>query len=283
MKYRIKTFLSVFIILFITTFGDTYVVASFNTLHLGWKGKNYVELAEVVSLFDLVGLQEVMKKDGLKKLAKELESQTGEKWRWHLSKYSVGRSKRYREYYAYIWREDAVKLSGVVGYYPDEGDAFIREPYGAKFKLGEIEFIYVLNHLIYGERKSQRRLEAINMAKVYDYFKKYNEKVVIAGDFNLPAYDEAFKALFSHEDEIFYAIDPAKNKTTIGKYKLANSYDNIFYSYKYLKEYSGRNGVYDFTKSKEYDQEYGEEKYKTLRKIVSDHLPVFIELDTELK
>lgn len=279
MKQKIKLLIISFFLIIITSFGDTYVVASFNSLHLGWKGKNYSELAEVVSLFDLVGLQEVMKKNGLKKLTKELELQTGEKWRWHISKYSVGRSQRYREYYAYIWKEEKIKLVKANGYYPDKNDDFIREPYGATFKMGELEFIYVLNHSIYGDKKSERQLEALQLAKVYDYFKEKNSKVLIAGDFNLPAYDDAFKQLFAHSDEIFYAIDPGKNKTTIGKYKLANSYDNIFYSFKNFKEYTGRNGVYDFTVNQEYEEKYKEEKYKILRKTVSDHLPVYIEIE----
>lgn len=282
MKQKLKLLILTFFLFVVSIFGESYVIASFNTLHLGWKGKNYTELAEVISLFDLVGLQEVMKKDGLKKLAKELENQTGEKWRWHISKYSAGRSQRYREYYAYIWKEESIKLTKANGYYPDIDDDFIREPYGATFKIDDFEFIYVLNHLIYGDRKSDRQAEALHLAEVYNYFKQFGSKILIAGDFNLPAYDDSFKPLFSHEDEIFYALEPSKNKTTIGKTKLANSYDNFFYSFKNFKEYSGRNGVYDFTENEEYDEKFKDEKFKILRKTVSDHLPVFMEIEVNV-
>ena len=65
-------------------------IASFNTLHLGWKGKDYKKTAEVLMYFDLVGLQEVMKKEGLVRLAKALEDETGVKWNYHISKMAVG-------------------------------------------------------------------------------------------------------------------------------------------------------------------------------------------------
>ncbi|TDT71818.1 hypothetical protein EV215_0506 [Hypnocyclicus thermotrophus] len=268
-----------FIVIVNLTFTNTkenYVIASFNTLHLGWKGKNYKELSEIVSLFDLVGLEEVMSKDGLKKLDSELEKLTNEKWHWHISKYSVGRSKKYREYYAYIWREKKVKFKRSMGFFKEKNDEFIREPYGAIFQIKNLEFGFVLNHFIYGDKKRDRQLEAVYLDEVYDYFTKYTKKILVAGDFNLPAYDISFKDMI--RNKIFYAIDPS-NKTTIGKYGLASSYDNFFLSYEIFSEYSGRNGVYDFTKDKKYDKQYGKEKYKILRKTISDHLPVFIELN----
>jgi hypothetical protein len=41
-------------------------IATFNTLHLGWgDNKNYARLAEIISNFDVVGLEEVMNEKGL--------------------------------------------------------------------------------------------------------------------------------------------------------------------------------------------------------------------------
>ena len=68
-------------------FSETLILASFNTLHLGWDGKNYHDTAEILSLFDIIALQEVMKKEGLTNLVKELESVSDEKWSYHLSPY----------------------------------------------------------------------------------------------------------------------------------------------------------------------------------------------------
>lgn len=269
----------VYIILAINLLGDTALIASFNTLHLGWKNSNYYKKAEAIAHFDLIALQEVMSKDGLRRLASELERLTGEKWEWHISKQSFGRSNNYREYYAFIYKKDFVKLVRSLGAYDDLEDKFIREPYGAQFKIGDFEFVLVNCHLVFGNKKSDRQLEAMELSKVYDYFKDKSKlkSLFILGDFNLPAYDDAFANLFKHSDLIFYAIDPS-NKTTIGHNGLANSYDNIFYSFENTKEYTGRNGVYNFLEEKKYLEKYGDKRFSILRKELSDHLPIYIEV-----
>jgi len=276
MNYLKKIF--IYFLISFSVFSQEAYIASFNSLHLGWdKNKDYKSIPEFLSLFDLIGLQEVMKKDGVKKLTAELEKTTGEKWKYLISDYSVG-SKRYREYYAYIWKDDKVKLVNKKrGFYKSSKESegkreYMRKPYGADFKIGEFDFTYVLCHVVYGDSIRERRAEAYLLDKVYTYFQDIDENeqdILIGGDFNLPAYDDSFRRLFSHEDQIFYGIDPV-NKTTIGKRGLSNSYDNIFYSYKHTKEFTGNSGVIDFTRG----------NYSEVRKSISDHLPVFIEVDT---
>ncbi|MGM0507678.1 MAG: endonuclease/exonuclease/phosphatase family protein [Fusobacteriota bacterium] len=270
-----KKIIIIFFIVFKIGIGsDVAIISSFNVKHLGWKGKNIKKLAPIISLFDLVGLQEVMKESGLIKLRDELQNQTGEKWGYYITSESVGSSKYYQEYYAYIWKKDRVEMIRELGFFEEENESdFSREPYGADFRIGEFDFTYVLVHSIFGDKKTERQNEARLIDDVYMYFQKINgseQDVLIGGDFNLPAYDEAFSQLFSLEDEIYYAIDPT-NKTTIGHHGLASSYDNIFYSYKHTKEFTGNYGVYDFTVN----------NHKEIRKTVSDHLPVFIEVNIE--
>jgi endonuclease/exonuclease/phosphatase family metal-dependent hydrolase len=279
---RIYKLIITFVFVTIIAFGETANIASFNTLHLGWKSDHKQEkiegLANIISLFDIVGIQEVMKKDGVKQLVNELNAQEGKNiWRFDLSPHSVG-SKRYREYYAFIYRTDRVKKIRKGSFYPEEerGKNFMREPYGAKFQIGEFKFTYVIFHAIYGKKKGDRQLEAVEMLDVYDYFKgKYRENneeniVIIGGDFNLPNYDEAFSEFSKHPDMIVDAIAP-NQKTTIGKSELVSSYDHIFYPYELMKDrYTGRSGVVDFT----------DDNYAVVRKIISDHIPVFIEVNT---
>ena len=260
-------------------FSETLILASFNTLHLGWDGKKYHDTAEILSLFDIIALQEVMKKEGLTNLVKELESVSHEKWSYHLSPYAAGNGEKYNEYYAFIFKDKKVKFVKSIGFYPEKNNEFIREPYGAMFKSNKFDFILVNNHLLFGDEKSDRQKEAKELSKVYSYFQNSDTKendVFLLGDFNLPAYDESFKDLFKHKDKIFYSIDPSY-KTTIGKSSLANSYDNIFYSFNYSKEYTGRNGVYNYTD--DYLKKYGSSRFSILRKEISDHLPVYIELE----
>lgn len=260
---------------------ETIVLGSFNTLHLGWEGKNYTETAKILSLFDIVALQEVMKKEGIIALVTELEKVSKEKWSYHLSPYPVGNDSKYNEYYCFIYKKEKVNFVESLGFYKEAKNEFIREPYGAMFKSGKFDFILVDNHLLYGDEKSDRQNEAKELGKVYDYFQNLDSKeqdIIILGDFNLPAYDSSFQSLFKHKDEIYYAIDP-KYKTTIGKKSLANSYDNIFYSYKYTKEYTGNNGTYDYTD--DFKNIYGDKRFEVLRKTISDHIPVFVEFNID--
>lgn len=274
MKYKIKISVVLFFIISVTVFTkDIAVVGFFNTLHLGWSGKNIEQCAQVVSMFDIVGLVEVMSEDGIKELTEAVEKESGKKWAYTISKRAAGNGK-YMEYYGFLYRSDKVRMLKEDGFYKEKLDSdFQREPYACEFKIGNFDFTYVIVHLTFGDSKGEREREALQMNMVYDYFQNINGKeqdVIIGGDFNLPAYDPSFKSILSHKDQIFYAIDPTI-KTTIGKNGMSSSYDNMFYSYKYTKEFTGDSGAFDFT----------EGNYKEVRKSISDHLPVFMEFNTD--
>ncbi len=246
-------------------------IGSFNALRLGESEKDYKELSNILVLLDLIGLEEVSNREGVETLVDELEKNTHEKWSYHISPYPVG-TKKYKEYYAYIWKENKVKFLKSKGFYKDNGDKFIREPYGADFKIGEFDFTFVIIHSIYGKNKSVRTAEAMNLDKVYDYFQSSDKKendIIIGGDFNLSVRSEGFKNLLSHRDKITNCISP-NMKTTIGTKGYANQYDNIFISEIYTKEYTGRSGGIDTANG----------NYKKTRKLISDHIPVFIEVNT---
>ena len=102
--------------------------------------------------------------------------------------------------------------------------------------------------------------KAINIAKIHlkDKISKINEEA-------------AEIKYFKNEYNVQEVINPNKFKTTIGSNGLANSYDNMFFNRKYLKEYTGRYGVYDYTKN----------NYKEIRKYVSDHLLIFAEFENK--
>ena len=244
------------------------VIASYNILHLGWKGKDYKRNAYIINKFDITGLVEVMNECGLKKLVKALEASTMYKWKYHISDKKVGKKgSRYKEYYAYVWKADKVQLIESLGFYKEKHDTdFIREPYGAIFKINKFDFTFVLCHLIWGKSITDRRSEAELLPKVYEYFMSINafeKDIIIAGDFNLNAEDKAFK-YFVENTSIKYTVIPDQD-TTIGKSGLVSSYDNMFYNSKYTDEILNGyvyilNGIKDF---------------KIYRKTVSDHLPIY--------
>ncbi|EGN63088.1 hypothetical protein HMPREF0401_00449 [Fusobacterium animalis 11_3_2] len=246
-------------------------IASFNILRLGAVKKDIVQTAKILKGFDIVGLVEVMNRNGVEELVDELNKQSDEKWDYHISPFGVGSSK-YKEYFAYIYKKDKVKFIKSEGFYKNGKSSLLREPYGATFQIGNFDFTFVLVHTIYGNNESQRKAENYKMVDVYNYFQDRDEKendIFIAGDFNLYALDESFRPLYKHADKITYAIDPAI-KTTIGVKGRANSYDNFFFSQKYSQEFTGSSGALDFSG----------DNPKLMREIVSDHIPVFIVVET---
>ena len=250
---------------------DEAYIASFNILRLGAVKKDIVQTAKILKGFDIVGLVEVINRDGVEELVDALNKQSDEKWDYHISPFGVGSSK-YKEYFAYIYKKDKVKFIKSEGFYKNGKSSLLREPYGATFQIGNFDFTFVLVHTIYGNNESQRKAENYKMVDVYNYFQDRDEKendIFIAGDFNLYALDESFRPLYKHADKITYAIDPAI-KTTIGAKGRANSYDNFFFSQKYSQEFTGSSGALDFSG----------DNPKLMREIVSDHIPVFIVVET---
>ncbi len=247
---------------------NVLLLASFNTLRLGEKEKNYKTMAEIISRFDLTALQEVMHEKGLKKLKGYLEKLTREKWEYVISESSAG-SEGYREYYGFIYRKNKVQEVRKIGFYKEKNEnEFMREPYGVYFKSENFDFVYISVHSIFGDQEKQRLLEASTYLTVYEYF--YNltgeDDIIIAGDFNVPADNMAFKNL--HKKNILYLIEPGTNPTTISSGGPVSSYDNFFINKDRTKEYSGKSGVYNFVKDNNYD---------IIKKYISDHLPVFSE------
>lgn len=246
-------------------------IASFNILRLGAVKKDIVQTAKILKGFDIVGLVEVINRNGVEELVDELNKQSDEKWDYHIFPFGVGSSK-YKEYFAYVYKKDKVKFIKSEGFYKNGKSSLLREPYGATFQIGNFDFTFVLVHTIYGNNESQRKAENYKMVDVYNYFQDRDEKendILIAGDFNLYALDESFRPLYKHADKITYAIDPAI-KTTIGAKGRANSYDNFFFSQKYSQEFTGSSGALDFSG----------DNPKLMREIVSDHIPVFIVVET---
>lgn len=262
----------VYLIITVTIFAQEGYIASFNTLRLGRNKKDYVFVAQILENFDIVGLIEVMNREGVEELVDSLKEVSQVEWDYHISPYPVGKNS-YKEHFAFVWRKDKVTFLKDRGYYNDKDKKFSRQPYGADFKIGEFDFTFVLAHSIFGKSESLRRAEAFRLNEVYDYFQDLdpNENdIILAGDFNLSAFDEAFDKLVLHKDKITYVLNPTI-KTTLGKNSLANSYDNMFISKIYTEEFNGKSGALDFTN----------ENFREMKERVSDHLPIFIVVETE--
>jgi|GEM_PF-2008078 len=241
-------------------------VATFNALHLGWNNsKDFEALACIINHFDIVGLVEVETEEGLTELTENLEKLSGKNWDYHISDKDVGEGT-YKEFYGFVWNTETVSMNSAVGFFPEVADEFKREPYAAEFTMGTFTFTFAVIHVVWGDSITERRGEVDHLDEVYNYFQGLDavkNDIVIGGDFNLPVDDAAWTILTI--DNMNHAI-PATQLTTIGQTGLSSSYDNIFFS-KYTDE-AGVSGVLDFTK----------DNYSEIRKTVSDHIPVWIEI-----
>ncbi len=243
-------------------------IASMNVLHLGWENsKDFEALACVLSHFNITALNEVESEEAIQTLVAALEALTALDWGYHISEHAVGNAAG-MEYYAFVWREDTVSFLEPVGFFDDPEDVIKREPYGANFQMGEFDFTLVAFHQRCGNTLSVRRAEASHFASIIEFFQNANggeNDVLIGGDFNLPGDDYSFTAV--GWNGVTYSVDP-EQATSISAEGLRNSFDNIFYQSQYTTELQNQ-GVLDFTKG----------NHATLRRTVSDHIPVWIEVD----
>ena len=246
-------------------------IASMNVLHMGWaNGKDFAGLACVLSHFNITALNEVENEEAVQTLVAHLESLTSEDWGYHISDHAVGRSGSL-EYYAFVWREEVVSFIEPVGFFPDPEDVIKREPYGANFQMGAFDFTLVAFHQRCGKNLAVRRAEANHFAEIIEHFQNANgdeNDVLIGGDFNLPGDDYSFTAV--GWNGVTYSVDP-EQATSIGAEGLSNPFDNIFYQSQFTTEIFGQ-GVLDFTKG----------NHATLRRSVSDHIPVWVEVDVSV-
>ncbi len=241
-------------------------VASFNALHLGWDNKKDMDaFACVIAHFDLVGLVEIDDASAVEAVAARVSALTGETFDWHVSPYEVG-NERGKEFYGYIWRRANAELLAPVGFYPDPGDIIKREPYGADFRVGNSEFTLVMWHLRYGNVLGDRRVEAAELGNIHSWFDAQSPRpVLIGGDFNLPGTDAGFSAVA--EGTLDFAIDPAQ-PTSIAAEGLASPFDNFFFEAGGLP-FVRSAGAFDFAGG----------DYANLRQLVSDHVPVWLEVE----
>jgi len=160
----------------------TITIASFNTLHLGWdNGKDLTKMADVLMPFDVIGLQEVMNEDTLKKVRDILKQKTGTDWQYVISARTLGRSS-YKEFYAVLYRTDRTTYTtNSADIWNDEDDLFEREPFFASFKSKNFDYTIIVMHSDFDSNKEVMRREARLLYSVYSRVqaRNPNEKDII--------------------------------------------------------------------------------------------------------
>ncbi len=240
-------------------------------------------IAEIISRFDVVAIQEVRRDlTGIRTLLEFL----GPNWGLIVSDVTEGTAGN-AERLAFVYDKRRVEPSGLAGEIvlpPDWGtgaiEQFARTPYAVSFRAGEEAFILVTVHIRYGEGCEDRRpeLEAFAewMAKWEDRDKRYHRDIIVLGDFNIDRRgDPCFEAFTSRGLNVPPQIRGVSTNLATGR--KAKHYDQIGWFMGQLEmEYTGRAGTVDFAHAV-----FKELSLRSMSYRVSDHLPLWVEFSID--
>lgn len=294
------------------TASNTLLLATWNIREFGdnRKMESLFYIAEIISRFDLVAVQEV---SGNKKGLEKVMAILGKNWSYIATDSTEG-SAGGQECMAFLYDTNKVSFKNLAGeiVLPKnnliDDLQFARTPFCVSFQAGWFKFNLSTVHIYYGNTKkvNERRLKEIDAIAKFltKRAKKEHFNYVLLGDFNIPKVDcDYMKAL---ENNGFYIPNAIKeHPTDLGQ---TNHYDQIAFNLQLAdtmtvyKEKQQRSGAFNFTKSVFTDsdlpvyQPFFEKKYvenKTEKQIsqyykskwrtfeMSDHLPLWVELKVD--
>jgi endonuclease/exonuclease/phosphatase family metal-dependent hydrolase len=289
---------------------DTLLLATWNIREFGdnRRKESLYYIAEIVSRFDLVAVQEVSANlKGLENLVSLLNSN----WDYFVTDSTDG-SAGGGERMAFLYDKSKIsfkKMAGEITLPPEkliDGKLqFARTPYCVAFQAGWFKFVLTTVHIYYGSTsstdKKKREKEIDTLTSILSKrAKKENMSYILLGDFNIPKVeDDTMKAL-----EKYGFTVPSDIKIHPSDLGGTSHYDQIAFNLKLEKsmtvfsENEQKAGIFNFAKTiftekdletyKEYflDKIEGktEEEIKkyyltTWRTFqMSDHLPLWVEL-----
>ncbi len=275
--------------------------------------ESYMYIAEILSRFDLIAIQEV--KDKMKGL-EEVKSILGKNWAYIATDVTEGKSGN-GERIAFLYDTNKVTFKGIAGeiVLPSDneliqGMQFARTPFCATFQAGWFKFYLTTVHIFYGKGKDEdniRRQKEIKAIGTFlaDRAKREEASYIVLGDFNIPGVgDDYMNAL---ESTGFTIPDPIKkHPTNFGKE--VKHYDQIAFKLNLeegikILDDDVKSGAFNFVKSIYKESDYEEyidvmplnddgvrrtgdaaKKYfKQYYRIneISDHKPLWMELKVD--
>jgi endonuclease/exonuclease/phosphatase family metal-dependent hydrolase len=166
-------------------------------------------IAEIVSRFDIVALQEVC---GNLRALRTLMKTLGPSWRFLMTDINYG-AKGGGERMAFLFDSARVELSGLAGELvlspewlaevrPDAlKQQFARTPYAVSFQAGEATVILTTLHVLYGAAPAERIAELKAIARLLaDWAKEVNgwdHNLVALGDFNIDRHGDPLWQAFT--------------------------------------------------------------------------------------
>lgn len=242
---------------------DRLLLATWNIANLGAqerRDQDYRLLAELISWFDLVAVQEVNDNlNGIRAVRQHLPAP------FRILVSDIAGNK---ERLAYLYDTRKIELLEKVGEIAippsqlrniklpgitQRFEGFDRNPYLAAFRCNTFSFVLVNVHLFFGSdsriSKNRRSLETYAVARWADSRRRsrhaYSRDIIALGDFNLPKAkpgDPIFDALTAR------GLHLPQHSTEIGSSIATDShYDQIaFFPGESMSDFTGRSGVFDF-------------------------------------
>lgn len=249
------------------TVDDTLLLATWNIRDFdkpayGYRSDEAIYyIAEIISRFDLVAIQEVYKDlTGLKRVLRVL----GGYWKYIVTDVTEGRQGN-KERMTFVYDSRKVSFGGLAGELVlppvkvKGGDTVPAEqvwrtPFVCGFRAGWSRFMLASVHILWGSGKSTKNKEPADrvaeIRKVAQFLKKrtedetaWSQNLILLGDFNIfttkgDAYNELLKANFKVPDELLDFCTNAKRD---------RQYDQIaFRVQKNRLGSTGNAGVFDF-------------------------------------
>ena len=298
----------------------TWNIREFDSPSYGVRGQEPIYyIAEIVSRFDLVAIQEV--REDLTAL-NELMRYLGGWWKYIMTDVTEG-TRGNRERMAFVYDSRKISFGGLAGevVIPEirkSGSLFepakqlARTPFMVGLKAGWFRFAICTTHILYGESVADdpERLEEITVLASFlaDRTKEehaWAKNMILLGDFNIfDTSDETMNAITSagfvvpkqlqvlpsnalktnHYDQIAFIAPDLKDKLELNR---AGVFDYYQYVYRDQDEalYADDMGeaYLETSEGKERDEASRSRYYKSYWRTyqMSDHLPMWIELRTD--
>ncbi|MGK8486837.1 endonuclease/exonuclease/phosphatase family protein [Nocardia asiatica] len=265
----------------------TWQATSTDSPKRDWRAVTFI--AEVISRFDVVALQEVHRNTTALTFLLE---QLGPHWHVIASDATEGDAGN-DERLAFVYNSRRVQPSGLVGeiVLPPLADTparqFARTPYAASFLRGTTEFILTTVHVLWGDNPAQRLPEITAFAQWMrawaDRKRDWNDNLLVLGDFNLDRIGDPLYEAF-----ISTGLWPPAELNTVPRTIFDNDNTNHFYdqiawfsnpdgtSLLTSLTYTGRAGSFDFLPHCYPGLTRNDVSWR-----ISDHYPLWIELRTQ--
>lgn len=207
--------------------------------------ESFYYMAEIISAFDLIALQEVNRNlKGLRRLMRIL----GPDWDYIATDTTEGTGGN-QERMAFVYNNKKIKFASIAGeiVLPGKKMQFARTPFIASFQAGWFRFFLCSVHIFFGETRGPKYEKRVaEISNIAEFLKKRQERetgdFIILGDFNIVnAKDKTMKALTKHGFTMPEELMGAKTNLKNDK-----EYDQIAMRIKNKMLEVDNSGVFDF-------------------------------------